>query len=88
MSGKARCVNGVMTVDIHEMYAPDAKKYLERLLKTAGNEVREIVIVHGYHSGQALMRTDRTEVKSRRIHHRGLDMNPGITIYYLREKQP
>ena len=33
------CKNGVVTVDIHHMYAPDAKRYLEQLLQKVGDEV-------------------------------------------------
>ena len=49
-----RCVNGIVRVDIHNMYAPDAKKFLERLLKTVGSEVREIEVIHGFHGGTVL----------------------------------
>ncbi|HIT93844.1 MAG TPA: DNA mismatch repair protein MutS [Candidatus Faecivivens stercoripullorum] len=79
-----RCVNGIVRVDIHHMYAPDAKKYLERLLKTVGSEVREIEVIHGFHGGTSLQQTVRTEVRSRRILRRGIGLNPGLTVYYLK----
>ena len=79
-----RAVNGVIRVDIHEMYPSDAKKYLERLLAGAGEEVERVEIIHGYHSGQALMQVVRSEVRSRKIKRRGLDLNPGVTVYYLK----
>jgi DNA-nicking Smr family endonuclease len=78
------CKNGVVTVDIHQMYAPDAKRYLERLLKSLGDEVVSVEIIHGYNSGSALQRTVRQEVRSKRIKRRCVSLNPGVTIYYLK----
>ncbi len=78
------CKNGVVTVDIHQMYAPDAKRYLERLLKEAGDEVKSVEVIHGYNSGSSLQRTVRQEVRSRKIKRRCVSLNPGITIYYLK----
>ena len=36
-----------LTVDIHEMSALDARRYLERLIASSGPAVREIEIIHG-----------------------------------------
>ena len=82
---KAKVLAGTMTVDIHEMNAVDAKKYLERLLATCPNEIREIEVIHGYRSGNSLMETVRTGVRSKRILRRVLSMNPGVTTYLLKE---
>lgn len=79
-----RCVDGVVRVDIHNMYAPDAKKYLERLLKTVGSEVCEIEVIHGFHGGTVLQHLVRVEVRSKRILRRGIGLNPGVTVYYLK----
>ena len=79
-----RIKDGIATVDIHQMYAADAKKYLERLLTRLPAEVERVEVSHGYNSGDALMAAVRTEVRSRRIKRRGLSTNPGITIYYLK----
>ena len=77
---------GVLKVDIHDMNAADAKKYLERLLVSCGSEVRQLEIIHGYHRGSVLLEVVRTEVRSKRIARRCVTMNPGVTIYYLKEK--
>lgn len=78
------CKNGVVTVDIHQMYAPDAKRYLEQLLIRLGDEVESVEIIHGYNSGNSLQKTVRQEVRSRKIKRRCVSLNPGITIYYLK----
>ncbi len=78
------CKNGVVTVDIHHMYAPDAKRYLEQLLQKVGDEVESIEVIHGYNSGNSLQKTVRQEVRSRKIKRRCVSMNPGVTIYYLK----
>lgn len=82
---KAKVLAGVMTVDIHEMNAADAKKYLERLLASCGDEVKEVEIIHGYRGGSSLMETVRTGVRSKRIARRCVSMNPGVTTYFLKE---
>lgn len=82
---KAKVLGSIMTVDIHEMNAVDAKKYLERLLATCPGEIKEIEIIHGYRGGSSLMETVRTGVRSKRIARRVLSMNPGVTSYFLKE---
>ena len=78
------CVNGRVTVDIHEMFPADAKKRLEKLLAVVGDEVEEIEIIHGFHGGRALQQTVRQQVHSKKIKRRGLSLNPGVTVYYLK----
>ena len=79
-----RCVNGRVRVDIHEMFPADAKKKLEKLLAAVGDEVEVVEVIHGYHGGQALMQVARHQVHSKKIKRRGLDLNPGVTVYYLK----
>ena len=79
-----RCVNGRVQVDIHEMFPADAKKKLEKLLAAVGDEVEVVEVIHGYHGGQAILETARYQVRSKKIKRRGLDLNPGVTVYYLK----
>lgn len=76
-----------LTVDIHEMSTLEARRYLERLIASCGSEVREIEIIHGYHSGRALLETVRSGVRSKRIERRCVTMNPGVTIYFLKSSK-
>lgn len=87
MSKPQKSPNGTLTVDIHEMNGADAKRYLERLLASCGDEVREIEVIHGYHRGNVLMEVVRSGVRSRRIARRCVTMNPGVTIYFLKESK-
>jgi len=80
-----KSLGGTITVDIHNMNAADAKRYLERLLASCGSEVREIEVIHGYHGGNALLEVARTGVRSKRIARRCVSLNPGVTIYFLKE---
>ena len=79
-----RCVNGRVVVDVHEMFPADAKKKLERLLAQVGDEVESVEVIHGYRSGQALLQVARYQVHSKKIKRLGLDLNPGVTVYYLK----
>ena len=76
---------GTLTVDIHEMNAADAKKYLERLLASCSPDIREVEVIHGYRGGSALMEVVRSGVRSKRIARRCVTMNPGVTVYFLKE---
>ena len=79
-----RCVNGRVQVDIHEMFPADAKKKLEKLLAAVGDEVEVVEVIHGYHGGQDLMQFARHQVHTKNINRRALDLNPGVTVYYLK----
>ena len=78
------CVNGRVTIDIHGMYPADAKKKLERLLAAVGEEVEAVEVIHGCHGGTALLEVARSQVRSKKIRRRGLELNPGLTVYYLK----
>lgn len=75
-----------LTVDIHHMEKAEAKKYLERLLAGLGNEVEEVVVIHGYRSGQALQQMVRKELKYKGIRQKVLGLNPGVTSLMMLPK--
>lgn len=75
-----------MTVDIHHMERAEAKKYLERLLAGLGSEVEEVVVIHGYRSGQTLQQMVRKELKYKRIRQKVQGLNPGITSLMILPK--
>ncbi|MDC0558969.1 Smr/MutS family protein [Candidatus Izimaplasma bacterium] len=72
-------------IDIHGLTKPEAKKIIERMIVNADKDVKEIVIIHGYHSGDALksMVRDVNIIRSKRIKRRKLTMNQGQTIIEL-----
>ena len=73
----------VQEVDIHGMEAWEAKYYLERLLVNIKPNVKEVIVIHGYHRGNSLMNVVRNELKSKKIKRRFISLNPGITSLIL-----
>lgn len=73
----------VLEVDIHKMKHWEAKYYLERLIVSVGQDIKEIIVIHGYHSGTSLLNLVRKELKSKRIKSRYLSLNQGITTLIL-----
>ena len=73
-------------VDIHGMRAAEAKKQLELLLGRVGNDIREVVVNHGYHGGKILQEMVRAELKHPRIQRKILSLNSGETTLVLKTK--
>jgi hypothetical protein len=76
----------VKTVDVHNMQTWEAKYYLERLLVDVEPEIKEVVVIHGYHRGTALMNVVRNELRSNKIKRRFQYLNQGITSLILAER--
>ena len=79
--------NEVYTVDIHNYNVADAKKYLERLIVSIKPEIKEIIVIHGYRRGEALMTLVRKDLKSNKISKRVLSINPGVTSLIIEMKE-
>ena len=73
-----------LEVDIHGMRVLQARDELERLIANCGADVREIVVIHGYHGGQALKDMVRNDLHSPRIRQKVLSLNNGQTSLLLR----
>lgn len=71
--------------DIHGMRALEAKYELELLIGRAGKDIREIVVIHGYHGGSALKNMVRTELRHPRIQQKILSLNQGETTLLLKK---
>lgn len=74
-----------LIVDIHGMYATDAKRELERLLSRAGKNIHEVVVIHGYSHGQVLKNMVRRDLKHPRIQSKLLSLNEGQTRILLKD---
>lgn len=72
-----------LEVDIHGMRVAEAKKQLELLLARCGKDVHEVVVIHGYHGGNALQDMVRSELRSPKIKQKLLSMNHGQTTLLL-----
>ena len=72
-------------IDIHGFTEQMAIKELERFIVSCDKDVSEIVVIHGYHSGNALkdMVRSSNKLRSKRIKRRKLTMNQGETILQL-----
>ena len=71
--------------DIHGMRAAEAKRQLELLISRADKNIREIVVIHGYHGGSALKEMVRAELRHPRIQQKMLSLNQGETTLILKK---
>lgn len=78
-------MNQRIKVDIHGMTELEALKFLERTIASTSEQVKEICVIHGYHSGNSLkeMVRNRNKLRSKRIKRRKMTMNQGETILEL-----
>ena len=72
-------------IDIHVLTEQEAVKTLEKFIVSCNKSVTEIVVIHGYHSGNALkdMVRNSNKLRSKRISRRKLTLNQGETILEL-----
>ena len=71
-------------IDLHDMQENEARFYLERAIDTAEDRIKEIVVVHGYRKGQAILNMVRRDFKHKRIEKKVIPFNKGITLIYLK----
>lgn len=76
-----------LEVDIHGMRCAEAKRQLELLLGRVGSDVLEVIVVHGFHSGNALLGMVRNELEHPRIKRKIVGLNNGQTILELSPKK-
>lgn len=74
-----------MIVDIHGMHAREARFRLDMLIDNAPEEVKEIIVIHGYSHGQVLKNMVRNELTSTRIKQIRAAYNAGQTVIKLRK---
>lgn len=78
--------SGIITVDLHNMNAYQARIKLQSTLKRADASVYRIVVVHGYHGGSTL----RNMVQNEFLNHPKVKRiapltNAGETVLVLRD---
>lgn len=74
----------ILTVDLHHMREWEAIIYLNNIIQMAPNNIREIVVIHGYHNGMKLLNMVRKEYKNSRIKKKLLSLNQGVTNLILK----
>lgn len=74
-----------IVVDLHDMQEDEARFYLERAIDTAEDKIKEIVVVHGYRKGQAILNMVRKDFKHKKIEKKVVPFNKGVTLIYLKK---
>lgn len=72
-----------VTIDLHDMELLEATYHLEKLFETLPANIKEVIVIHGYHKGQVLLNMVRKEFKHPRIQKKVIPLNKGITLLYL-----
>lgn len=73
----------IITIDLHLHTVAEAKRRLEAIVRIAPSSVREIVVIHGYHKGTALLNMVRNDFHHRRVARKFLSLNQGVTSLIL-----
>lgn len=71
-------------IDLHDMQLDEAKYYLEKLLDTLPDYVKQVTVVHGYRKGQVLLNMVRKDFTHPKIIKKVIPYNKGTTILYLK----
>lgn len=75
--------NEIMYVDLHKLSVMMAKDVLTKSVLLAPKDVKEIVVIHGYHRGTELQQMVRNDFKCKRVARKYLSLNQGITILIM-----
>lgn len=73
----------VMAVDLHNMKGWEAWLYLDKVISSVPDGIKEIVIIHGYHRGQALLNMVRENYRNEKVKKKFLSLNQGVTNFIL-----
>ena len=73
-----------LEIDLHDMQVPEAEYYLDKFITTAPENIKEIIVVHGYKKGTALLNMVRKDFKHDRIKEKVIPYNKGITLLILK----
>lgn len=70
-------------IDLHGYTVESARSLITNILKNLPKDVREVSIIHGYHSGTAL-RNMVNSYKNAKIERKILGLNQGVTIFIIK----
>ena len=73
-----------ITLDLHDMQEDEARFYLEQAIDTATEDIKEIVVIHGYRQGHVILNMVRNEFKHKRIDKKVIPYNKGMTLIFLK----
>ena len=74
-----------MEIDVHGLTVDMAKREIERQIASCSQDIKRVIVVHGYQNGDAIrtMVQSRNGIRSKRIKRKIMTMNRGITIFEL-----
>lgn len=72
-----------VTIDLHDMELLEATYHLEKLFETLPKDIKEVIVIHGFHKGQVLLNMVRKDFKHPRIKKKVIPLNKGITLLYV-----
>ncbi|WP_051823933.1 Smr/MutS family protein [Clostridium sulfidigenes] len=75
--------NEIMKVDLHRMRVWEAAMYLNEAVNNAPENIKEIIVIHGYHNGTSLLDMVRKDFINKRVGKKLLGINQGITSLIL-----
>lgn len=73
-----------LEINLHDMQVLEAEYYLDRFITTAPENIKEIIVIHGYKKGHALLDMVRRDFKHKRIKEKVIPFNKGITLFFLK----
>lgn len=68
-----------VSVDLHNMEIWEAKRCIDFIIENLEKDVKEVVVIHGYHSGDKLATWLRKSYKNKKIKQKLVCSNNGIT---------
>lgn len=74
-----------LIVDVHGMRTLDAQDRLKSIIDYAGNDIKQIVVIHGFHTGQALKEMVRGNLNHPRITNIRSTSNEGETVLLIKK---
>lgn len=72
-----------ITVDLHGETVDSARRILTQRLKSLGKDTREVVVIHGYHGGTALLSMVRS-FKHPKLERKIVGLNNGETVFIIK----
>lgn len=73
-----------LEINLHNMQVLEAEYYLDKFITTAPANIKEIIVIHGYKKGQALLSMVRHDFKHPRLKEKVIPFNKGITLFFLK----
>ncbi len=71
--------------NLHDMPLIQARREMNRLLKTCPADTDEIEVIHGFHNGDVILRYIRFELKHPRIAQKIIGLNNGVTVLVMKK---